>query len=327
MRFWQFIQVLVFITLTTNTYAQVRMSYIQFDKPDFCSSDTFKNKKLIGQQAKIWHEGGVYSTLNLGNVFNGLPAEWKLKGGVNGWSNYTPKAGDIGTIIHIFTQKESVNKYIYLLKILDNYVPVACSYLTDPDKPDSHKAATIHYLQDSLDNIKSASGCKFKLRDVNGNWSRAGLMNIDKVSESFACDLTAKGIDTVMLCKYIFDNGSLPIEKAFVLWLDKGRGYCKAFFNNSKHQPTENKTSSFNTKPLIDYFFLNRLDTVTTAPTSTIHISHSLGYSIQLQAPHLFYRHRITDFLLRQDPTHPKVIWWNMISENLALINNLNPIQ
>jgi hypothetical protein len=312
--------ILTLLILTTKIHSQVLYDFVEIEKPDYCSDDTFKIKSLIGRQAKIWHEGGVYSTMNIGKWFKGLPSDWKLKGGENGWGNYKPKAGDTGTIVHIFNNEGNNNKYIYLIKIGDNYVPLGCYYLTDVNKPDDYEQATQHYLKDSLENVKYASGCKFKIRNANDSWSRAGLTNIDKISEIFACDLTSKSIDTVMLCKYIFDNGSLPIEKAFVLWLKNGQGFAKAFFNNPKHQPTENKTISFDTRPLIEYFFLNRLDTVTTEPNSEVWISHSMGYSIQLQVPSLFFRQRLTDFIIGQDKAHPKAIWWNMISEKLAVL-------
>lgn len=304
--------------LTPETYSQVLHSYVKTEKPDYCSKDIAR--KQVGKQAKIWHEGGVYSTMNLGTSFKDLPAEWKATGGKNGWGTYQPKAGDTGTVVHVFTEKGNSSKSIYLLKINDYYVPVDCYYLTDIDMPSNEEEFVQHYLRDSLENVKYASGCKFKIRNLNESWSRAGLMNIDKVSETFACELTSKGIDTVMLCKYIFDNGSLPIEKAFVLWLDKGQGFAKAFFNNAKHQPTENNTVLFDIKPLIDYFILNRLDTVSTEPKAEVLISHSLGYSIQLQASALFFRQRLTDFNIRQDKLHPKAIWWTMISEKLATI-------
>jgi hypothetical protein len=145
-------------------------------------------------------------------------------------------------------------------------------------------------------------------------------MNIDKQSEGFACDLIARGIDTIMLCKHILDNGSSPDEKAFILWLDNGQGYVKSFFNNSDHQPTNNSVVSFNSNELINHFFVNRLDTVTSEPISKISISHSLGYSIQLYTPGFFYRERLTDFIIQQDKKHPKSVWWNMISDRLGIL-------
>lgn len=315
----QSIVFIIFLVLTLQTYSQVAGDYVKLEKPDYCSIGRSGAKSLIGRQAKIWHAGGVYSTLNEGNSFRGLPVEWKRRGGVNGWGSYWPKAGDTGTIVHIFMEKGTARTY--LLRIGDNYVPIACSYLTDANSLDCDEQMAQHYLQDSLENVRYAAGCKFKLRNVNQSWSRAGQTNMDKVSESFACGLASKGIDTVMLYKYISDNGSTSIEKAFVLWLDKGKGYVKAFFNNNRYLPTENKATAFDTKPLIDHFFVHRLDTVTTEPPTKMDISHSMGYSIQLQAPSLFFTERIADYIISRDSTHPKAVWWNMISEKLSAIS------
>ena len=309
---------LFFISLTTHS--QVLFTYVKNEKPSYCLDDSLHSKSIIGRQVKIWHDGGIYSTINTSNILKWPSKEIKTKSGKNGWGNYEPKAGEIGTVVHIFYDKKNKNDNIYLIKIGDNYVPLGCNYLTDVNQLDAFKQDEQRVIQDSINNILYSNGCKFKLRNVNESWSRAGLMNIDKVSETFACDLTTKGIDTVLLCKYIFDNGSLPIEKAFVLWLDKGHGFAKAFFNNPKHQPTENKIISFNSRLLIDYFFVNKIDTMTSDPKSDMWISHSLGYSLQLYTPNTFFRERLTDFTIRQDKTHPKSIWWNMISEQLATL-------
>jgi hypothetical protein len=300
--------------------SQILKSYQKVIKPGYCSNNTADIKNLIGQQVKIWHAGGVYSSLNkVGNI-KWPSEEMKKRGGRNGWETFNPQAGDTGTIVHILPNKGSVQNHIYILKIKNYYVPIGCYYVTDVDKPDSHEQSEQDWINDSILNVNYAAGCKFKIRNLNNNWSRAGSMKIDIQSEEFACGLTAKGIDTVMLCKYIFDNGSLPIEKAFILWLENGQGYVKSFFNNSKHQPTENKIIPFNSGELIDHFFSNRLDTVTSEPKAEISISHSLGYSIQLYTPGYFYRERLTDFLIRQNTTHPTAVWWHMISEKLAVL-------
>jgi hypothetical protein len=199
-------------------------------------------------------------------------------------------------------------------------VPVGCYYITSIDKPDIHEQSVRDWINDSIANINYAAGCLFKIRNVNSKWSRAGGTNLDKMAESFACDLVAKGIDTVLLCKHMFDNGALAIEKAFILWQQGGKGFVKAFFNNADFKPTENKIISFDAAALIDYFFTHRIDTITTEPQSEIWISHSLGYSIQLYTPNSFYRDRLTDFIIRQDKVHPKSVWWNMIAEKLGVL-------
>jgi hypothetical protein len=300
--------------------SQVLMDYKSVIKPDYCLTDSAEAISLIGRQVKIWHEGGVYSTLNTIKKFKWPSEDMKKRGGQSGWGIFKPQAGDTGIVVQIFPDKGSVNKYIYLLEIKDYYVPLGCSYVTDIDKLDIHKQSVQDRINDSIANVNYAAGCKFKLQEVNASWSRAGVVNIDKVSESFACDLASKGIDTVMLCKYMFDNGSSPLEKAFILWLDNGNGFLKAFFNNSKHRPTENKVIAFNAGPLINYFFANKLDSVTSEPKTDFWISHSMGYSIQLYTPALFYRHRLVDYLIRNDKNHPKAKWWNLISEQLATL-------
>jgi hypothetical protein len=279
--------------------------------------DSLDSKSIIGRQVKIWHVGGVYSTLNGSNNFNFPTEEIREKSGKSGWGDYFPKEGDIGTIVHIIhaTNKSSD---IYLIKVGDNYVPIGCDYLTDTDLLTPTEEWEQKWVQDSIKNIQDANGCKFKIWHINGSWSRAGLMNIDKVSETFACNLISEGIDTVLLCKHIFDNGSLPIEKAFVLWVDKGKGYLKSFYNNSQHNPTEDEIVLFESESLINYFFDYFIDTVKTKPESDTWISHSMGYSVQLYTPNYFYRERLTDFLINQDKKHIKSIWWNLISEKLG---------
>ncbi|WP_218155320.1 hypothetical protein [Chitinophaga sp. YR627] len=313
-----FFSLIFFSNMTLK--GQALIHYKKVIKPDYCLKDSIDAKDVIGKLVKIWHEGGVYPTLNMMKEMKWPSEEIRKKGGQSGWGTFRPKAGDVGIVVDIFTEKSGVNKHIYLLKIEDNYVPVACSYITGNDQLDCHKQSEQDWINDSLTNVKDAAGCKFKIRNINNRWSRAGLNNIDKQSEDFACSLIEKEIDTVMLCKYIFDNGSLPGEKGFVLWVDNGHGYVKSYFNNSRHEPTSNEVISFDSKELIDYFFINRLDTVTSDPKSEIWISHSLGYSIQLYAPDFFYRERLTDFAIRQDITHPKSIWWNMISERLTIL-------
>ena len=164
--------------------SQVLRSYIKSEKPNYCLKDSAKSKSVLGRQIKIWHEGGIYSTLNTTNKFKWPSKEIKSKGGKNGWKGYVPQAGDIGTVAQIFYDKGSSLKYIYLLKVKDNYVPVACNYLTNADKLNSHEEGEQKYIQDSINNIKYAAGCKFKIQNIKGSWSRAGLMNIDKVSET-----------------------------------------------------------------------------------------------------------------------------------------------
>lgn len=119
------------------------MHFTKIIKPDFCLSDTAAAKDIIGRKVKIWHEGGVASTLYKVNDAEWPSEDIKQEANRSGWRTFKPKTGDIGTIVYIFPLKGSISQYIYLLKIRSYYVPMGCYYLTDIDKPDSYKQAEL----------------------------------------------------------------------------------------------------------------------------------------------------------------------------------------
>ena len=305
-----------------NSYSQKLIQVIPSERPDFCSADILDSDSIIGRQVKIWDDGGVYEDLNKGNTYQFPTEEIRRKSGKNYWKwrMYRPKEGYIGTVVHIFRNEKQSHFNIYLIKVGNNYVPIDCTSLTEPHLLTDKEETQQYYIQVANENVLYAKGCKFKISNQNRSWSRAGIMNIDRVSEIYACNLISEGIDTVLLAKYIFDNGSLPREKAFVLWIDKGQGYLKAFFNNSQHAPTENEVVLFDTKCLINHFFENRIYAVKKKPKVQRQFSHSMGYSVQLYTPNYFFRERLRDDFLNQDTEHPKIIWWNLISDKLGNI-------
>ena len=157
---------LCFVIYFGNCKAQVLISA----KTDYCEYDTVSVYSLIGKKVKIYHEGGIYSTLNNDKSRKWLSEEVREHAGVSGWNGYKPGQGDTGTIAQIFiTNGSGRRKFIFLLKIGNNYVPINCDYITDIDKPDSEEEWKKHFITDSLANIAYANGCKFKLRDQNIN--------------------------------------------------------------------------------------------------------------------------------------------------------------
>ncbi|RYY93933.1 MAG: hypothetical protein EOO11_18870 [Chitinophagaceae bacterium] len=261
---------------------------------------------------RVRHTGGIYNSLPAG-YFAGLPAEW-LRGSSGGrWNGGGPQAGDTGTIVHIFPASDGA-QHIYLLQFGKDYVPIGCNYLALPGEPVTEAETHAVYLSDSLRNAREANRCNFKLRNVNGQWARTGLTALDSLSENFACARRSAGADTVLLAKYIFDNGALPSEKAYVLWLEQGRGYAKAFYNNTAGKPTQSPVRPYPVAALLQPFFAGRLDTVTSVPKQEVMISHNMGYSIQVQAPRFFFRKRFQDMEVRQDPAHPLAAWWLLLA-------------
>jgi hypothetical protein len=287
-------------------------------KGDFCSKQN--GQERIGQKVKIWSIGGIYTSINSSNNLKWPTYEMKNKSGENSWGHHYPKTGDTGTIIHVFEYDDgrvASAKLIYLLDIKGSYVPIGCGYITTVDHMDENEESEHWRIQDSIRSVKYAAGCEFKTKGLNDCWNRTGVFPIDTMPEIFICNLKSSGIDTLILCKYIYDNGSLPIEKAFVLWIDNGKGYMKAYYNNKNHQPTEKKVQKFEVGPLVQKFFEYKLDTVTTYPKAEYCIDHYMGYSIQLYTPTTFFCDRVVDYLINTDKKHPKSLWWTLVTDGL----------
>ena len=105
MRFIVILMVIIFLPL----FAGAQDTAIEkFRKADYCAKDTLKLKTLIGRKVKLWSDGGVYPKLDQTNFLNGLPEEFKRKGGKSGWGIYSPAAGDTGVIVQVFRKKEAL---------------------------------------------------------------------------------------------------------------------------------------------------------------------------------------------------------------------------
>ncbi|WP_078346333.1 hypothetical protein [Mucilaginibacter pedocola] len=119
-----FVSLLFLLTTTAATsLAQVPPA----SKPELCILDIKAATALVGKHARISSAGSVYSTFNDSDSQSWPSTEMKKLGGRSGWKKYVPAAGDAGTIVHVFMSKGSKPQPIYLLKVADKYVPVACS--------------------------------------------------------------------------------------------------------------------------------------------------------------------------------------------------------
>jgi len=63
--------------------------------------------------------------------------EWRMVGGLSGWSGWTPSVGDEGVVVHRWIlsyrdagRRSHTDKTIFLVQIGDKYVPVAEAGLT-----------------------------------------------------------------------------------------------------------------------------------------------------------------------------------------------------
>jgi hypothetical protein len=121
---------LAFTLYTATCGAQTTVPDSAHNKTDYCNIDSASAFALVGKQAKIEKDGGVYSTLNDSETLKWPNAEMKKLGSRSGWKKYKPAKGDTGTIVHVFVDNGSTSKFIYLLQVKDKYVPVGCGYLT-----------------------------------------------------------------------------------------------------------------------------------------------------------------------------------------------------
>ncbi len=266
----------IIILFTFQTLVgQNKVSYLEkSEEPiDFCGK-LKKVKPLEGTFAKIWHNGGIYSTLNGSDNIKWPNSEIKKLAGKEYWKDFEPQIGDIGEII--FVTKSKYKEIIYILKIKDYYVPIKCSYLVNTKSLDVKEAEQKRWEEITA---YGKGDCNFKKFGINETWNRAGIAEIDRISESFACELKTKGIDTLMLVKKISDRSSSPYEKQYVLWKEKGEGYIKIFKNNEKHKPTETETEKFNWNDLISFYEQKSVSLEKTKPESII--SHYTNLIVQ----------------------------------------------
>jgi len=291
-------------------------------KNDLCKKRN--GKKFIGQSLKIWDNGGIYPTINTGDHLDWPSVELKQKAGENHWGNYSPEAGDTGKVIHIFERDKgrvASAELIYLLEVKGNFVPIGCGYLTTLDRMDSDQEDAYwsrkRFIKDSI----YAEGCKFKTSYYNNSYFGAGRFPIDRMAESYACDLLNNGIDTIILIKYFMNNHGLGQSKfEGVIWQTNGEGFLKVFKPHNKKvlkqnekEAIEQETKPFNFDNLFKFYLKNDIKNDKTNPNPSYWLSHDNTYYIQFQYGKQFYSESLTATEVKDDSTHNKSIMWNMI--------------
>jgi hypothetical protein len=287
----QIIPICLFLSLQT-TFGQVTMDSSSHIWTNYCDSTVSKNS--IGHKVKIWFENGCIDC-----------DDFKLQN------------GDIGLVVDIYSPFP--DQKIYLLNFNDTLVKFDCGYLCDTSWLDLDKASEKFDFEQKARQEKYANDCKFKITDINGSWNRAGLYNIDTISESFACRLLDSGVDTIMLAKYIYDNGSSPYESAFVFWQKQGEMFLKSFYNNAEQLPTEQETISFDWRKISNYYYKNKLDTVSTYPVTRYYQSHDMGLVIMFYSPGIdFFCDRLPNYVFSKSKKHVKSTFWNLVFDELS---------
>jgi NOL1/NOP2/fmu family ribosome biogenesis protein len=308
------INILIMLILSfSSLFGQNKQSYIGkgIDSLNLCGE--FDDiKKLVGKKLKIYHIGGIFSTAN---GINSDFIEWinddvKLRAGKSNWNDFEPQNGDIGEVIQV--GKTKYDEIIYILKIQDYYVPIKCSYLTQ-----ENNLSVEELSQKRWDEIYAygEGNCNFKKFGYNEVWNRAGIFQIDKMPENFACELLNQNIDTIMMVKRIYDNGSSPNEMVYVLWKESQIGFLKTFRNNTEHTPISSETEKFNWNNILDFYENNVKEKNNERPKSVV--SHWTNLVIQLYQKDDFYSFGMQLICTKEDENLPNVKFVRFIEEML----------
>lgn len=304
------LQIIFILICWTNCFSQNNKTYIQkeVDSIDLCKI----NNNLVGQNLKIYHNGGIYSTANGkdSKFIEWKNEEIKTKAGKSHWKNFEPKTGDIGEVIQI--GKTKYDELIYILKIDSFYVPIKCNYLTQESNLSSEQE-----LQQRGKEIEQygEGNCNFKKNGFNGVGNRAGIVEIDKLAENYACNLRETGIDTIMLIKLISDNGSSPNEIEYIFWYENGQGFKTTFKNNKKHKPTQTEIEKYDWKDILNYYNQNVKGSELIFPQ--YFISHWTNLIIQLYQREEFYSYGMQLAIKKEDEDLPNVKFVRYIEQKI----------
>ena len=314
---------IVFAALVTDSVSsehclgQTVHTYAKLDRDNMCGDEEPVLAK--GQAVKVWHEGGAYPTINRTELLNWPSDSLRRVAGRDAWGEFEVQPGDTGSVISELPPRKGRHdplERIYLVLIRGRCVPIKCSYLTGVPNLDSRAAMRLHAEQVQARMEAYAAGCPFKANTDEDCWTRAGIFPLDIASESFACDLRSQGVDTVMLCKHILDNGGNTHETAYVFWYSDGKGYARSYTLGREMTDTGSTQVPTDWIALLTQFTGDSIAHLLTEPSPQWRVSHCIGYAVRLSIPGSFYCKRYQDAEVLWDGgdlDHPVSKWWQAI--------------
>lgn len=305
--------ILTMLLLTSNIcFGQMKVDPWEIYRGKYCYYED--TDQFIGDTVKIWSEGGHYPGFSQSKSFNWAPDSLKVR--CDG--SYKPIDGEFG-IIHfaspILNDRTGINNIIYIVQIREHFVAIGCGFIIEKDSLSFGEQERIVELKDSLENAKYAQGCPFKTSYFQKSYFEAGKHEIDRLSETFSCDLISKGIDTIFLIKSFYNNHGLGNSKyTAIMWLDNSKGKLK-IFERKENQIIQSEVMSINFSRILDYFNKTNIPEIQTNPSPNTWISHDLTFYIQLKLVDKYYIESLSNSEMIGDKVHDKSIWWAMITE------------
>jgi hypothetical protein len=270
--------------------------------------------QFIGDTVKIWAEGGNYPGFSSSKSFNWAPDSLRLKCD----SNYSPVDGALGIIRFaspILNDRTGIDNIIYIVQIRQHLVAIGCGFIVEKDSLSFGEYERKIEVGDSVANAIYAKGCAFKTSHFQGNYFEAGIHEIDRLSETFACDLKSKKIKTILLIKSFYNNHGLGDSRYIaVFWLEHSKGKLK-IFERKDDQVSASGIIEVDFNQVLSYFSDKKIPEITTHPAPSSRLSHDLTFYIQLLYNGQYYLESLTNSEMTGDKAHEKSIWWTMITD------------
>ena len=283
----------------------------RFKEYPICRMDSAE--KLIGHQVKLYSTLGVMEYFNSGFIFKWPSKKIKKKSGKNACGEYFPAAGDTGVVQCILEYRKSRfnNQDIAFLVQFGEYsVPVSCTDIISLDQLDSDVIYYQNRIKDSIQNIAYAADCNFKKYFIPEANIREPYTYLDTTAENFACDLSQKNIDTIILCKSYSYIGGFSSSNS-ISWLDKGKGYM-AFIRTDYDKEISIDTISVDVQRTIDNLVNNEVYLEKTEPSFKYLRSHDSHLSARIKIGEDYYFEKAIGGQISGDNPHVKSIWWHI---------------
>ena len=155
--------------------------------------------------------------------------------------------------------------------------------------------------------------CFISISGHSQNNNKKYWFQMDYAAEKIINDLDSLGIDTILTSFYHLDNGRGSNATKIIFWKKNGETFVNAVRLKKIDKFKVFGQSKLPSDSIFQFFFDNRLDTVTSNPKSELSISHNFGYSVDFKYGSSKYNLYLRNEKRSYDPTHLKSMWIEMI--------------
>ena len=231
--------------------------------------------------------------------------------------SYNPKEGEIGVIKYAspnLNDRIGINNILYLVDFNGHMVAIGCGYIVDVDSLSLGEFNQLRAQNESLANEDYANGCGFKTSFFKGGLYEAGVFSIDKMAETFACQLLEDQVDTILLFKVFYEeNHKLGFsEYEAVIWRENDVSTIK-LFQQIEEDLGLPEAAIIDLSAFFTYFEENNLGLKESRPIALGGMSSQLIYSIQYMRGDKFYTDSFSEFEVQNDPSNRTSIWVAML--------------